>query len=287
MVTLFSNPRPFVDIFDRIQRNAIESWLELIPTCEIILFDDEKGSTAEVAKEYGIKCITEVECNEYGTPLLRGVFKTIQQIAKNDILAYVNTDIILMNDFLRAIEQIRKSLIKKSFYMVGRRVDLNLNKRIDYCNSLWEQNLRKKVDKEGTLHGFSGMDYWVFPKTVNFDIPPFAKGRTTYDTWLVYRAKMLRIPVIDSTEMVMAVHQNHYYPQKKSKAYVLEKQKNIKLAGGLTCLMTLRNADWILVKNGIVRPIFLRRLFSQLSMFYPWRLFLALKRFINMRLRKI
>jgi len=50
MITLFSSPRPFRGHFDIIQRNAILSWKSVMPGCEIILFEDEEGTTKKVAE---------------------------------------------------------------------------------------------------------------------------------------------------------------------------------------------------------------------------------------------
>jgi hypothetical protein len=43
-------------------------------------------------------------------------------------------------------------------------------------------------------------------------------------------------------------------------------------------MLTLRDADWILGEHRLKRPDFPMRLFSMLSLFYPWRLLLAIKR---------
>ena len=51
MLTLFSTPKPFRGHIAVIQTNAIRSWLELEPACEVILFGDEEG-TAEVAAAF-------------------------------------------------------------------------------------------------------------------------------------------------------------------------------------------------------------------------------------------
>src|SRR5207253_2790960 len=92
MITIFSIPKPFQDHIGVIQRNAIKSWLQLIPRCEIILFGNETG-VMETAAEFGIKHVADIAMNEYGTPLLSDAFKRTQQIAQHRLLCYINGDI--------------------------------------------------------------------------------------------------------------------------------------------------------------------------------------------------
>jgi len=45
MITIFSNPRSFTGPFKILQYNAIRSWKYLHPDVQIILFEDEEGTT--------------------------------------------------------------------------------------------------------------------------------------------------------------------------------------------------------------------------------------------------
>ena len=45
----------------------------------------------------------------------------------------------------------------------------------------------------------------------DFGLPPFAVGRPGWDNWLIGRALELRLPLIDMTPSVLAIHQNHGY----------------------------------------------------------------------------
>jgi len=270
MLTIFTIPKPFKGHIDLIQRNAIKSWLKVQPQCEVILFGDEEG-VAEAAAEFNILNIREIKKNEFGTPLLDSVFNSAQKIAKNKILVYINTDDVLMGDFMPAIQKIDKSL----FLLSGQRWDMDIKEAIQFDKIDWEEKLRDDIIKNGRIHRPSGMDYCVFPRHLEHKLPSLAVGRPGWDNWLIYRAKSLKIPVIDATETVTVVHQNHpsiYHPLGK------EAKINFKLAGGFTHMMTLRDADWVLTARGLERPPFPRRIFSLISLFYPWRLLLALKR---------
>ena len=96
MLTIFTIPKPFAGHIGVIQRNAIMSWLALIPACEIILFGDEPG-IQEIAQEFGIVHVPEIRKTQYGTPFLDDVFNQAQQIAHHNVVCYCNADIIFFN----------------------------------------------------------------------------------------------------------------------------------------------------------------------------------------------
>ena len=120
MLTLFACPKPFKDPHIRtIQRNAIRSWLELRPRPEIILLGDEAG-TAEFSSHH-------VARSEFGTPLVSDLFHQAELAATQPLLAYVNADIILMQDFVDAAA----ALPAHPFLMVGRRWDLDVTEPLE------------------------------------------------------------------------------------------------------------------------------------------------------------
>ncbi len=281
MITLFTIPKPFKDPHIKIiQRNAIQSWLKLYPEAEVILFGDDEG-VAETAQEFGLLHIAAVKKNEFGTPLLNSVFASAQQESQQPILVYLNTDIILLSDFLSAIKRIDRP----QYLMSGQRWDLGVEEAIDFTNPDWEKNLRQIISLRGKRHRPSGMDYLVFPRQFNLGLPAFAVGRPGWDTWLIYHLRSLGVPVIDATNMASIVHQNHFYGHspwgKKKRIEGPEFKQNIKLAGGFKNMLSLRDADWLLTTEGLRKPSGLRRIYSELSLFYPWRLLLALKRWLQ------
>lgn len=251
MLTLFTMPKPFRGQIAVIQRNAIESWLQLRPACEIILLGDDEG-TAEAAREFGLCHLPEVADNEYGTPLLDSIFERAQAAASHRLLCYVNADIILMSDFLPAISRIRWS----RFLMLGQRRDLDVTRLLDFDDPAWETKLRAEAHRHGCLHPHTGVDYYVFPKGLWGEIPPFAVGRTSYDNWLIWRTRSLGVPAIDATRLVTCIHQNHdrtytslgIQPPEVTDDLTtgVEAKRNRELAGGWEHISTLRDANWLL-----------------------------------------
>src|SRR5262250_2654277 len=170
MLTLFSIPKAFHGHTGIIQRNAIKSWTLMRPQPEIILFGDDEG-TAEVAKSFGLRHVPQVVRNEYGTPLLNDLFEQAQRAGAHDVLCYVNADVILMSDFCQTVDRVVRW--KTSFLLVGQRWDADIRESLDFLVG-WESGLRVLLGSQGALHPSTGMDYFVFPRGMWGDIPPFA-----------------------------------------------------------------------------------------------------------------
>jgi hypothetical protein len=252
MLTICGVPKPFRGHFDVIQRNAIESWTRLVPKCEVILLGNEEG-TARVAADLGVRHLSEIECNEFGTPLLDSAFHEAEKEATHPVLCYVNADIILMSDFLPAVQEARSKFDR--FLLIGRRWDLDLTERLTFENG-WEGKVRSDVRARGKIRPHAAIDYFVFPKRLWTRILPFAIGRTAWDNWLIYQALKEGVPVIDLTECVQVVHQNHSYFTPDGLLGVEkgpEGQRNLALAGGYSRAYTIWDAKYKLTRNGIKR----------------------------------
>jgi len=281
MLTIFTIPKPFIGHNNIIQRNAIRSWLKVLPGAEILLFGDDEG-VKEVAEEFGIKNIPDVKKDEFNKPLLNSIFNLAKSLSKNDILVNISADIILLSDIVPVVRKIHFPL----FLVGGRRWDLDIKEEINFNEKNWSELLLKKAENQGKLHGFCAIDYFIFPKNLPHNLPPFAVGVAGWDNWLIYRIRSLKIPVIDATELISIIHQNHdysYSPWGKEgklggRIEGPELKRNFKLAGGSLNMLTLRDSDWILTPQGLKRPKFPRIIFSKLSLFYPWRVILSIRR---------
>ena len=174
MITFFATPKPFTGHIAVIQRNAITSWTLLRPRPEILLVGDDQG-TAEIAAELGVCHLPVVERNEYGTPLLDDIFTKAAGQATHDLLCYINADILLLGDFMKAAEDIAKW--RRNFLMIGRRTDVEIESSPNFASSNWEIQARDLVAREGVLNVAAAIDYFVFPRALYEGIPPFAVVR--------------------------------------------------------------------------------------------------------------
>ena len=264
MLTIFSTPKPFEGHVDIIQRNAIQSWLRLSPEIEVILIGDDPG-TAEAARDFGIRHAKEVERNESGAKYLSSIFSQAQNLARHEIVAYVNCDIMLMSDFLLAAQRV--SSWRGNFLMVGRRWDIDIAAPWKFESSNWEQHLRNYALTSGRRLTQHAIDYFLFPRGMYQGIPPLVVGRFWWDHWLIWRALSAPVPVVDATAKVMAIHQNHdyaYHPQGLQGVwYGQEAQANREFAGKGRHLATLGDATHLLTDRGI-EP-------HRLHWLAPWR----------------
>lgn len=253
MLTIFSLPKPFHGHIDVIQRNAIQSWTLLRPRPEIILFGDEP-KTADVADELGVRHIADIARNEHGTPLVNDLFEKAQRAASYDYLCYVNSDIILMSDFPAAVNRVVQ---QREFLMVGLRWDIDVDERIDFSSPSWEADIKDRVRKHGKPYR-CGVDCFVFPKRLYDQIPPFAIGRMFWDNWLIYYPLTSGVSVIDVTEVVTFVHQDHNHSSTLETVEKIlrepESRSNFKLIGGLDNCFDISDANWRLTARGIEKP---------------------------------
>lgn len=263
-VTLFSCPKPFRDRrISIIQYNAIKSWTLLRPRPEIILFGDEEG-TSELAVELGTRHIPGIGRNEYGTPLLSSVFGQAQSVANHELLCYVNADIILMEDFMAAVDRVAAIMGERRFLLVGRRWNIRLDRHLDFDDPNWAWKLRKVLASYGRLDPPESIDYFLFRRGSWDDFPPLALGRGSWDNWLIYKARSTGTPVVDATCVVTAVHQEHDYTHVKggrAGAFRgVESRRNLELAGGYFCRYTTWDATHKLTAGGLRKAHVVRHL---------------------------
>jgi hypothetical protein len=208
MVTIFSSPKPFQGHINVIQRNAIKSWTLLHPDIEVIVFGDDEGA-AEVCEEYNIRHEPVVRRSPSGAKYLDLIFAEAQRKASHPITCYVNADMILLSDFMKAVEQVARW--RNRFLMVGRRTNLDALHLQDFDSPDWETRLRGLVLEKGVAGTERGIDYFVFNRGLFPSILPLALGGPYWDNWLIWRARSLKAPVVDASAAVLAIHQNHDY----------------------------------------------------------------------------
>ena len=250
-LTLFAMPKAFTGHTAIIQRNAIRSWARLRPEPEIILFGDEPG-IREMAAEVGAVYVPDVARNEFGTPLVDRLFGAAQDLASNAVLAYVNADMILLQDFPIGVQNVAKRL--PGFLLIGQRWDLPLLDEIDFHDSQWQASLLRQLHEHAMLHAECGLDYFVFRQGLWPSIPPFAIGRTAWDNWLVMDPRKRGIPVVDGTEFITAVHQDHDYGHVAGGRHEAwngqEAARNRALAGSVDASGLTTGASWLLRQDG-------------------------------------
>lgn len=242
-----------------IQRNAIGSWIQLKGRIEIILFGSEAG-TEEFCQKNALRHAPWVETNEFGTPLISSLWEEAERLASTPYLAYVNADIILMDDFVEAVERVRTWSKGKPFILAGKRTCLDMGGELDFSQANWREDLLMQCKQRGVAQPHGGIDYLVCPKGFMGPVLPFAIGRGWWDQWLVWEAHRLGGRIVDATACLLAIHQNHDYEHSGRGADWIwhgpEIQRNRKLAG--EHLWHTAHANFELCPSG-VRRLWTRR----------------------------
>jgi hypothetical protein len=221
---------------DRIQRNAIRSWAQLAPAAEVLLIGDEEGIES-TANDLGVRHAGGVQYNEQGTPLVSSAFEIAHEHCHSPLLAYCNSDVILTPDFVNTIERLIDLKQNDPFVAFGRRIDLPIEKEVDFDSDEWCDRLLEDSKRVGKISSQACKEYFIFTCDLYQDVPPFAIGRGNWDNWMIYSAKQNGVPVINVSQHLTALHQAHDYAHTKSNrmnCYVsgAEAKENQRLAGG-------------------------------------------------------
>ena len=243
---------------------------------EVIVFGDEEGA-AEACRELGLRHEPSVERSASGTKYVRAIFGRAQEIARHSVVAYVNCDIVLTADFASGVARVvetfgargavegekenaeaqraQRKRRENKFLMVGRRWDTDIGAPIDFSAADWAERARARALEQKRQQSVDWIDYFVFPRGLYREIPPLVIGRVGWDNWLVWKARSEKVPVVDATHTVHAIHQNHdygYHPQGKQGVWKDEEaQRNYALAGGVRHVYSIADATHRLTPRGI------------------------------------
>jgi len=255
MLTLFTTAKSFVGHSGIIQCNALQSWTRLHHDVEVILFGDEEGA-ADAANNLGLRHEARVERHPSGLKYINYMFSRAQQIARHEIVCYVNCDIILTPDFCNAVQIVGGA--HASFLMIGRRWDTAIVKPIDFAAPRWSDEIRQLARETKDQRDGWWIDYFCFTRNLYKQIPAFVIGRVHWDNWLVWKALHSGVAVIDASNSVVAVHQNHgysYHPQGQAGVWTDPlSRRNLALAGGIWHQSTILDATEKLNPNGLLKP---------------------------------
>ena len=208
MITIFTTTKNFTDEFLIIQKNALLSWRSLSSEIQILIIGNSYGSK-EIAEEINAEYFPSVKCSNNGAPIISDLFKIARKNARFDVLMYVNADIILPLNLIPVINKVSK--IFKKFLLVGQRWDLDLKKNINFKNVDKLNHFWETISINSKQAGPSAIDYFIFKKTQFFDVPNLIIGRWGWDNWFLWKARRNRYPLIDATNEIKVIHQNHSY----------------------------------------------------------------------------
>jgi len=229
---------------------AVRSWLALGAGTEVILYGDSKGTDAACG-ELGIRHVPGIEATKDGVPCFGAIVKHAAEHAHHEIQIYINCDILLTRHILKAIERIRFP----HFLLIGQRIDLSKGVEVDVSDPALVGHLNA-LAQEGriALHPPSGSDYFAFRRGMWTGLPRIIVGRGGYDNALIAYCLKRRIPVIDATLAIPALHQSHDYshaPGDHEEVFDGEDARRNLSFVHYDAVPILENADFLLTNRGL------------------------------------
>lgn len=205
MLTLFTILKSMDDPhIATIQRNALRSW-QRIPGVEILVFGDKSGSK-KVCKELGVKHLPKIATNESGLEKVSDAFHRAWEVGTHDLMCYVNADIILPPTFGDVVASINAV----QFLMVGQRHNTPITAELNFAPGWWSR-VKALALETGHRHTVNGIDYFGHRRGAFDPLPDLYCGTWYWDNFMIWRAQQLGYPVIDATDAVLAIHQDHDY----------------------------------------------------------------------------
>ena len=218
LITFVCCPKPFNEHFEMIQNNEIQSWLRLPITRNIVMVGKDKG-VKECAEKHGMIYEPDVKTNRWNTPLVDSIFALGRKhTPKNQLLCYINSDIILLDSFAESVMAWYKEYGDKvrDVLIVGKRWDWFHPTSIDFTDNDWQTQVIAKAKGDGRMHEHSGIDYFIHTRTTYPFIYPFAIGRYWWDWWLVGNCYRRDVMTVDLSPTAFVIHQNcPWYQQGK------------------------------------------------------------------------
>ena len=201
-ITAFTIPRAFEGDVACRQLNALRALRAL--GLDVLVFGDDDGVASAAAAE-GARHVPEIGKTELGTPLVSDAFAVARELASTPLLLYANADLV----FLPGLREVAARIGRPRFLAVGRRTDLELGRELSFEPG-WDERLRAEA-QGGELDSPWAIDWFLFPRALELELPPFAVGRPGWDNWVIARVRSLGLPVVDLTGAVTVIHQRHGY----------------------------------------------------------------------------
>jgi hypothetical protein len=206
MITFLSSPKPFAGIAKEHQYRAIRSWLAAVNDAEVILYGDSDGID-EAASDLGARVRKDIDSTLQGIPYFGAIALHASEHGKHDLQVYLNCDIILL-DIQMALERVEFD----QFLFIGQCIDLGDGILVNpEQGDLYKQLEELAIEGKATIRPPTAIDYFGFRRGMWSGVSPIIIGRGGYDNALLAHCMRQRIPIVDGTYVVTALHQFHEY----------------------------------------------------------------------------
>lgn len=164
--------------------------------------------------------------------MLKSLFaRMAEHFPRARFFGFANGDILFTEDLVESLQYVDAVAQKSNWtrlFVTGTRTN------VDFKQGSPLRNISevKELAGRGKLYNFGTEDYFItmahgFPWA---DIPPFVVGRVGYDNWLVATSILMRLPSVDLTRTVTAVHLTDADGNRAGHEAQSKRDSNLKLA---------------------------------------------------------
>ena len=251
---LFSSPKPRNEQTEAVQVAAFRSWRRAFPKATILLYGDVASWNEEI----------ESLVMQPAGPLVKGgkggeviceMFQDASKRGAGEILLYLNSDILLDDSAVKIVEKLRAR--PGPWLGSARRWCLPKWSDVAPASELEWSILFSRAEKSGRWGEACALDIFLFRGLSFESMPPFFIGHRGWDNWMIFHARANRIPVIDLSHEMRAIHCDHDYSYAKGNSAPSRRdgpleEANLKMLGGEERLFHLGHATHEL-SHGTVR----------------------------------
>lgn len=223
MITFFTTFKNF----GRVEANSVNSWLSLHSETEVIVFTET--NVVNSIDNQRLVLLDSFPKHNDRLPVLNALFSEASKRAKHQILCYCNADIILIDDFIKRIQNVLR--LQGNFLGISQRLDLDVEFLIDFTSASEVKAFALYSKAHGKIHPPTGSDIFLFPKHQygGGKMPELVVGRPGWDNWMIYDARRRFNKLINLNVPNCVVHQNH---ESRYDSQKLDHQVNFKFLPG-------------------------------------------------------
>lgn len=235
-------PRSFKAPFLIPQENCLNAIKKYNHNSQIILYSDDDG-VDDYAKRHGY--IIPKNIKKIGhLPLVNEAISFAAEKFPNYKICFINSDILVLNSLTDILQLIKNKNVCE-YLLVCRRTEVIVNTLLTYDEFNDVINNHKKNNKPGRD---TAMDFFLFDSRIvkKINMPDFPVGRPGWDNWLAARARILNIPLIDISDVIIIAHQDHVQMHDKNSWSV---KWNIWSKYGISNFSSLIDCNYKIIKE--------------------------------------
>lgn len=243
-IVIFTTPKPRNDQTEAVQIAAFRSWRRAFPKATIFLY----GDVASWNEEF------ESLVMQPAGPLLQGgkggeviceMFQDASKRGGGEILIYLNSDILLDDSAAHVVKKLQDR--PGPWLGSARRWCLPKWSDVAPASELEWSIFFSRAEKSGRWGEACALDIFLFRGLSFQSMPPFFIGHRGWDNWMIFHARANRIPVIDLSDEMRAIHCDHDYSYAKGNSAPSRRdgpleEANLKMLGGEERLFHLGHA---------------------------------------------